>query len=414
MADQIAHLMLDGSPLLRADVVIPARGVWYADVDLAEPRDAALPAGHITLTVGATRATCTILPSKSGEFGGLRRVRVVGGANGWGQRCKPRSYRNDAGVKAATVIADLAAEVGETLGAATPALARLGSSYTRGGLRGDGQPITAATVLEDACRGALWWVGLDGVTYVGDRAGGNVDPEAIDVLDVDARHNEVTLACDDLAALAIGSTLVHSSLPAPLTIRSLHATIDAGSARVRAWCGPGTSTRLGDAVRALASRAQDTRLLGTYRYRVVSMSAERVDLQVVGGAQGLPDQLAVPMASGSGMHAELTPGSLAYVQFVAGDRSDPIITHFSGRGDPGHVPERLELCGGGQRVALQGGLVQCGGSGAMITLSPLPGNVAPTVLPGVPYLVSYGPTPLPQLPLYGVITTGSPKVWGPA
>jgi len=66
-------------------------------------------------------------------------------------------------------------------------------------------------------------------------------------------------------------------------------------------------------------------------------------------------------------------------------------------------------------IARQGDLVLCGGVGAMMLLTPLPGNVSPSVLPGVPYFVSFGSPSFPPLPatpteqgkLPGIILSGA-------
>lgn len=81
-----------------------------------------------------------------------------------------------------------------------------------------------------------------------------------------------------------------------------------------------------------------------YRYRVVAMSGERVELQAVRKLAGLPDVLPVSMVPGTaGTWASLTQGAIVLVSFIEGDPAQPIVTHFSTKADPGWKPVRLEL-----------------------------------------------------------------------
>jgi hypothetical protein len=69
-------------------------------------------------------------------------------------------------------------------------------------------------------------------------------------------------------------------------------------------------------------------------------------------------------------------------------------------------------------VGRQGDMTISGGNGVVCALYPMPGNSSPSVLPGVPYFISFGvvtdplspPTPPPaplQGPIYGVVGSGS-------
>jgi hypothetical protein len=83
------------------------------------------------------------------------------------------------------------------------------------------------------------------------------------------------------------------------------------------------------------------------RFRVVEMAGERVNLQVVAKALGLPDILPVSISPGmSGLKAKLTPGTIVLVQFVDGDPTQPVITHFAGADQQGFEPVELYLCAG--------------------------------------------------------------------
>lgn len=76
------------------------------------------------------------------------------------------------------------------------------------------------------------------------------------------------------------------------------------------------------------------------RFRVIEMASDnRVKLQAVVKALGLPNVLPVSMSPGmAGVWAKLTPGVLVIVQFVDGDPSMPLITHFEGPDGAGFLP----------------------------------------------------------------------------
>lgn len=87
--------------------------------------------------------------------------------------------------------------------------------------------------------------------------------------------------------------------------------------------------------------------LGPRKYRVVRMSVDRVELQIVNRALGLPDILPISQWPGmAGAWAKLTPGAEVLVQFIDGDPSQPIVTHYEPKGGAGFRPVELHLCAG--------------------------------------------------------------------
>ena len=82
------------------------------------------------------------------------------------------------------------------------------------------------------------------------------------------------------------------------------------------------------------------------RFRVLKMHTgdHRVELQAVTKALGLPDVLPVSVSPGmAGLEAKLTPGAIVVVQWVDGDPSLPLITHFAAADDTGFLPVELAL-----------------------------------------------------------------------
>lgn len=373
-------------------VHVPRIGPWFADCDLAD--EAAGLTGDATITIDAATLTGTIEGPRNGVFGLQRRCRVIGGKAGWHALLAAKSYHNDAGVKGALVAQDAASECGESLPDAAP-LGRLGVDY----LRPSG---VASRVLEDACRGTPWWVDYDGVTRLGDRAAPAPTGDDYTVITHNPRHGELELAVDDVTRVGVGSVLT-AHLDSPLTVTSLEIAATAESLRIHAWCGNGERSSLVDSLRGIVERITDGPLYGVFRYRVINMNGDRVDLQRCGSRKDLPNTVATSMWPGvSGAHAQLARGCEVLVSFIDGDRAQPAITGFVGRGGPGDVPERLELGGkDGADAARKGDTVTGMLPPALVTGTVVVGGV-PSPFTGA---VLWSP---PQF--IGTISDGSSKV----
>jgi len=152
--------------------------------------------------------------------------------------------------------------------------------------------------------------------------------------------------------------------------------------------------------------------LAKYRYRVVKMSGDRVDLQAVSKDAGLPDTLPVSIWPGvAGASANLTPGAIVLVEFIEGDCTMPIVTHFEAEGGAGFRPvhcfldasERVFLGtsatneDGVWPVARVGDAVEC----LMPPVVPVSGTLSGAPFAGVLTIVD---------PIVGLITSGSAKV----
>lgn len=331
----MTYAAIDGHPVTTLRLHVPARGVWYLEADMIEAPELA---GAVTVTVGAVELRGTVDARSSGTHGLQRRTRVVGGAGAWGSLLPAKAYHSDAGVRALLIAQDAAREAGETLGGFEPEADQVGIDYVR-------QLGPASRILEDAIGAAIWWVDYDGRTQVGTRAESDADPGAYEVLEHNPRDRVVTLAVDDLTAVGIGSRLT-SDLDEPQTVRELDVEVSSDSVRVRAWTGGEASSRgrIVDALRGFVRRSVDERLHGLFRYRVVRMSSDRVELQAVRARPGLPDVLPISMWPGvAGAHAEPTPSAEVLVQFIEGDRTLPVVTHFAGKDGVGWAPVNLTI-----------------------------------------------------------------------
>lgn len=328
-------------------------GPWYAELDLEDDSEITGPA---SITVGDVfTLSGTVAPEASGTFGLQRKARVVAGGGGWGRALKPKHYHNDAGVKARSIAEDAAREAGEALGSFVPAAERVGADYVR-------DRVLASAVLEEVIgEGVAWWVDYAGVTQVGPRPAVEVTAADYEVLAFDPRARVVTLAVDDPAKLGIGS-IIAERLDAPLTVREFELVVTPDELRIVAWCPLAESPegRLPGLLRTIIERVLAGRLFGKYRYRVLRMAGDRVELQAVSTAAGLPDVLPVSMWPGlAGVHAELAPSAEVLVEFLEGRRSMPVVTGFAGKDGKGFVPVSITIGGPtGSPVARQGDAVE--------------------------------------------------------
>jgi hypothetical protein len=331
MTAPFAHV--NGNRVIAAEIHVPQFGCWWADVTFED--DALQLAGAARFGIGSLELVGVIDASHDGTHGRQRKSRILAGAGAWGRVVPARSYHNDAGIRASDVINDLAQAVGERVDLAG-VTERIGVDFVR-------QAGHASRALDDALGGLRWWVGYDGVTRVGERSTSTPEAGSYEVLEHAPDERVVVLAIDDLRTVGIGSVLTER-LDTPQTVRGLEIRLTADDVRVRAWCG-GTSTtteRITDAIRRMIDRALDARAHGVYRYRVVRMSGDRVELQAI--SADMPDIAPISMWVGvAGTHARLTQGAEVLVQFVEGKRTQPVITHFAGKDGAGWAPVDLTL-----------------------------------------------------------------------
>ncbi len=391
---------LNGDPVAALHVYVPNNGPWHATVDMpgAAPR-----AGAVVIKLGTLELHGTVAADYAGTHQSVTRVRVVAGGDGWRKRLPARSYHNDAGVKAQLVAADAARECGEQLGNFIPRVERLGVDFVR-----DAGPAARAM---DIAAGAevAWWVDYAGITHAGPRPAAALSSDAYHVMAYDPRTRIATLGTSDPGGITIGATLTeHLDQPGVVRELNIHATVD--ELRVYAWLGgdAGTAGRLASILRALAVRANDGQLTGAYRYRVVRMSGQRAELQAVKRAIGLPDIAPVSMFPGvAGAHAQLALGAEVLVQFVDGDRAQPVITHFAGADGVGFVPTQLTLGGdSGPPAARQGDAVSVVLPPVVILNAAFTGTIGGSPASGS----VVGQASFPTTQATGIITSGSSRV----
>lgn len=403
----VAHLTCNGQRLTALRVSVANVGPWVAELDFEAAPDVS---GQVEIRAGSLVLRGTVRASLAGEYVEQRRCVVVAGGGGWSKQIGRKQYHNDAKLKARLIVDDLAREVGEVIGDFAPSSERIGVDYVR-------SAGVASRVLEHVIGPVAWSVGYDGRTSVGVRQPVPLGAGSqLDVLGYDPRNRVLTFSVVDPGVVQIGSVIAQAPLTEALTVREFELSVTADSTRVVAWVG-GTPTergRLAGLIEAIARRATDTPIFGKFRYRVVAQRDDgRLELQAVRRDIGLPDLKPIRVWPGvAGAAAQVTPGTEVLVEFIEGDAQQPIVTHFAGVDGPGFVPVSLAFCDSTMRAARQGDLVQSGGPGCTVTFTPALSAPGP-MTPGTPYLVSFdsiAPTPIKSAPLYGSISTGSPKV----
>lgn len=389
-----AFVSVNGVRVSDLELRVANVGPWFAELDLEQE---ITPSGPATITIDGLELVGTIEPRAAGAFGLRSKIRVIGGAGAWSKTIPAKGYHNDSGVKALNVAQDLARELGEELGVFTPTRDRLGKDFAR-------PEGLAATVLEDIAGGAPWWVDYNGNTHVGQRPATTADVNAYEVLAYDPRSRLVTLSVSKPDSVVIGSILTER-LDGPQTVRELALRITPDEMRVSAWCGGSevAGGMLADLLRTIAKRALDGHLFGCYRYRVVRTNGDRVELQAASRDAGLPDLAPLSMWPGvAGVHAELAQGAEVLVEFIDGDRAQPIVTHFSGKDGVGFVPSSLTLGGpDGAPAARDGDTVEVLLPPALLSGTALIGGTPTPITGALTFMVGKA---------LGVITSGSSKV----
>jgi hypothetical protein len=336
---------VNGLRVERLRLHVPFCGAWTVEVEFEEAIADSNLVGQARVQIGSRTLSGTFDPDLTGSYLHISRALVRAGAGAWSSTVGRREYHDDGlGVKASTVVEDLAREVGETVGSLSPARDRLGQKFERR----EG-PASAALTL--AVGAVPWWVDYEGVTNVGARAAVEASA-AYEILDVDPRFKTVEIAAEDPAAIGIG-TVLRGRLSKPLTVRELAIEIGKDNVRLLAWGTEGSlatyqsRSRLLRDIQAMARAAiPELPYLKAYRYRVSVANAgdHRWKLQAVAGSNRLPDISPAAVHPGvAGLVAKLALGAEVLVEFVEADPSRPVITHFQHADGAGFLPLELAL-----------------------------------------------------------------------
>lgn len=338
------HLLVGGAPALSITLHVPPMGAWWLEAALEGDPDLS---GSVEVAIGDSLTLRGTIVS-GGSFADQRTVRVVAGGGGWGSLLAARAYHSDAGVTALSVAQDAATAAGETLGSFSPSAPTIGVDFVRAS-----GPASAA--LEAAAGGTPWWVGFDGLTVVGTRSTSAPAPGSYQILAFDPITSIATIAADDLATIAVGSTLAaEERMPTAQTVRELRFEITPDTATIVAWCGAFDSDRgrAARALEALVRRVLAEKLYGSIRYRVMRTNGDRVELQAI--APGYPDIGPISYAPGlAGAHSTLQVGAEVLVEFIEGDRTRPRVTHFAGKDGVGWTPTATTIDASGASASIK-------------------------------------------------------------
>lgn len=336
---------------LRVDV--PRIGTWHAQVRLD---DLASILTRVTIVCAELELRGVVVEDRIDQS--ERVLDVVGGAGGWSRVVDPTSYANDAGVKASLVAADVARTCGETMGRFSPAVERIGNAYVR-------DRRSAWATLLDVAGNVDCWVAYDGTTMCA--------PRVTQVLTVNVlgyAPDQQCVVVDDLT-VQIGDTLQSDLLPGPLTVQRL--VLVAGSSSPQCECYCSSSTDIASQLEGIIERVQGRQLTVLCEYRVVQQVGDRLHLQPVHRADGLPDLQRVEVwGAVPGVRPSVVPGARALVAFVGGSRARPVVVAFGPAADAQFAPTELTLSG---NVRVSGTLTATGevtahaGVPAAVTLS---------------------------------------------
>lgn len=308
-------------------------GVWSAELDYA---------GEIPLSGKAAIVSTegialigTVDSERSGTFGEKRHARVLGGGGGWAKKPRPQHYHSDIGLPLQVVASTTAAEVGEIVTVLLPLV--VGFDFVRSG------EAPASQVFADA--GVDWWVGVDGVTRVGVRVPLPA-PLSLSVLDWQPENGTVSFTCETL--VEPGAILVDIRFGAKI-VREVEATISGGSVSGTLWVvdappDMGSATELADVLKDFARTATRSDYARFYEYVVIAMAGDRVELQSLHRAEGMPDVLPCSVWAGaSGYRATLTPASRVLVGFRGGDPRHPFVAFYEAPEGESWRPVALEF-----------------------------------------------------------------------
>lgn len=324
---------LSGDPVTTCTTHTPAYGLPWYDVECATP-DART--GAVLLDLGGATFAGTIM--SGGAFNSRTRYRVVGGTGGWGRTVSAKSYANDAGVKLALVLRDVAIECGEVLGPVDPT-ATVGPAFVR-------PAGPASYVLHRLCPRA-WYVDAAGVTQIGRRLAVPYLGEASRMVN-DAGQSRYEIAPDAATLSALVPGVVVDGVEA---VDVEHAVDESGALRTTLWGrGIADTSRLSEALRRIVEAlTAGSKFHALWEYRVIQTQAggNRLDLQITRVSSGMPDLRNVRIRPGvAGASATPQPGSLVEVAFLNGDPAQPRVVGFDDQDGAGRVATSIALQAG--------------------------------------------------------------------
>jgi hypothetical protein len=188
---ELGYPHAQGVVLLGCEVTMRDVGAWRGWVEIDWDGEAEAPTGPFVFDIDGVEFRATVVPGRSGAWGGRMRVYVVGGAGGLDEELPVQNYAGGV-TRIKTVVDDILRASGETLSSEADAtiLATQLPSWQR-----SAGPATAALDLVLAQAGATWRVLRDGTVWVGVDSWPEVEPSGT-VLESDWADGVITVAPD--------------------------------------------------------------------------------------------------------------------------------------------------------------------------------------------------------------------------
>jgi hypothetical protein len=307
MSDATAN----GLNVLEASVHLPRIGVWRAELVL-DGVDASKANGVVAIVAGDTTYTGTSL--ESGAFVGRIKVRMVGGAGGFGKATEPKFYHR---IPAKVVINDLLGEGGERLSSTSDA-SKLGTIlpfWTRNaGTVGEG----LGNVLDEI--GATWRVLPDGSVWIGSETWPTAKPTDVIVESESPQDSRIEFSSASPSLLP-GTTFRDRK------VSRVEHTIAPGKTRTSAWFDD-AGTQDGDPLRAALNGLvrQATKHVDFYVVRAGEVVSQNPDgtLELKLDDPDMPGLSKIPIAYGiPGVTAKVKPKARVHVEFADGSPTKP-------------------------------------------------------------------------------------------
>ncbi len=387
---------VNGQGLVGTTITMPRVGAWHAEIELDTET---APTGSVTIASDGIEFNGTVV--RSGVFASMSKARVVGGNGGLSKDIGARHYIGGT-VTVGSVVRDLLRDCGETL-----SLTSDPNTLTHGLAkweRSQGRASHSLVAVLDAV-GASWRVLRDGTVWIG------VDtwPAATlkhDVLDEDWAQGLICLA-SDAPELEPGTTLDGQRIETVI-----HRIADRVLRTEASTVSPSSSlNRFLGGIRRQVDFAKLYPCKVATQHNDGSLSLVPDDDKMRGYGVGKVR----PRHGLPGFKVVVKPGARVMLGFDAGDPARPYASLWDAEG--ASAVDHIAFNDGMQSVTRVGDLVQSGGTGTIVTLTPvaaiLPAPLAPAVGIAMPYFISFSsipPTPLSASPLYGSVMTGCEKL----
>lgn len=113
---------------------------------------------------------------------------------------------------------------------------------------------------------------------------------------------------------------------------------------MQVWTGAGRYGLADSQAYAVHRRYSDGHLWGSWRYRVMRMTGDKIDARPVLSSHGLPELVGIELSPGvPGCDVVVPDGLEVLIEFVEGNRALPRIVAFAGHDQSTWTPTRLTL-----------------------------------------------------------------------